>query len=100
MLEEKDLQAIAGLINQSINQSEGRMKTYIDQSANQSEGRMKTYIESKVEKQVHLLAEGHAQILDRLPDAEEQENIKSRVATLEHVVSKHTEQIHNLQQAQ
>ncbi|QAT49140.1 hypothetical protein EQM14_04765 [Caproiciproducens sp. NJN-50] len=61
---------------------------------------IKALLENGVEKQIQLLAEGHAQILARLPDAEEQGEIKARVTTLEHVVSDHTRQINELRQAQ
>ena len=43
-------------------------------------------IESDVKKDIKTLAEGHAQILERLPEAEEQAELKSRVRILERVV--------------
>lgn len=61
---------------------------------------IKALLENGVEKQIRLLAEGHAQILARLPDAEEQGEIKARVTTLEHVAADHTRQINELRQAQ
>jgi hypothetical protein len=61
---------------------------------------VKVLLENGVEKQIRLLAEGHAQILARLPDAEEQGEIKARVTTLEHVTAEHTRQINELRQAQ
>lgn len=60
---------------------------------------IKALLENGVEKQIRLLAEGHAQILARLPEADEQGDIKARVTTLEHVVADHTKQISELQQA-
>ena len=60
---------------------------------------IKMLLENGVEKQIKLLAEGHAQILARLPDVQEQEKIKSRVATLEHVTAEHTRQINELKRA-
>ena len=59
----------------------------------------KTLLENGVEKQIKILAEGHAQILDRLPDAEKQEELGSCVTTLERVVKGHTKEIRQLQQA-
>jgi hypothetical protein len=85
VLDEKDLQAIAELMNQSICQSENRMKAYI---------------ESNVEKQIQLLAEGHKMILDRLPDVEEQEQIKSRVKVLERIVTDLRVEVDELKKAQ
>ncbi len=70
LLDEKDLQAIADLIGQFKN-------------------RMKTYIESNVEKKIQLLAEGHSNILEHLPDVDEQAQLKSRVRVLERVVTDH-----------
>ncbi|MVB11777.1 hypothetical protein CAFE_25020 [Caprobacter fermentans] len=61
---------------------------------------VKALLENGVEKQIRLLAEGHAQILARLPDAEEQGEIKSRVTTLEHVAADHTRQLDELRKAQ
>ena len=87
LLDEKDLQAIAELIGQS----ESRMKTYTESTVEsaivRSENRMKTYIESNVEKKIQLLAEGHNCILERLPDVDEQAQLKSRVRVLERVVT-------------
>lgn len=81
MLEEKDLQAIASLINQS-------------------ENRLKTYIEVKIEKDIHTLAEGHMSILERLPAVEEQEALKSRVKVLERVVLDLRHEVDELKKAQ
>lgn len=61
---------------------------------------VKVLLENGVEKQIRLLAEGQAQILARLPDSEEQREIKDRVTTLEHVVADHTRQIKKLSKAQ
>lgn len=92
MLDEKDLQAIAGLISQS----ESRTQSRIDQS----EIRMKTYIESNVEKKIQLLCEGHETILNRLPDADEQEQLKSRIKVLERIVTDMRVEIDELKKAQ
>lgn len=80
MLDEKDLQAIAQLINQS-------------------ENRMKAYIESNVEKNIQTLAEGHRAILDKLPEAEEQAQLKSRVRVLERVVIDLRKEVEDLKKA-
>ncbi len=100
MLDEKDLQAIAGLINQSVSQSENRMKAYMDEQISGSGNRMKAYIESNVEKKIQLLAEGHRIILNRLPDADEQEQLKSRVKVLERVVTDLRVELDELKKAQ
>lgn len=60
---------------------------------------IKALLENGVEKQIKLLAEGHAQILSRLPDSSKQAEIEARVTTLEHIAEKHTKQIEKLQRA-
>ena len=84
MLDEKDLQAIAEFINRSVQESENRTKAYM---------------ESHLEKNINLLAEGHAQILERLPEAEEQAQLKSRVRVLERVVIDLRNEIETLKKA-
>jgi hypothetical protein len=100
MLNKKDLQAIAGLINQSVTQSENRMKAYIDEQVSGSEKRIMTYIESNVEKKIQLLAEGHRIIIDKFPDVNEQEQLKSRVKVLERVTTDLREELDELKKAQ
>lgn len=60
---------------------------------------VKALLENGVEKQIKLLAEGHAQILSRLPDSSKQAEIEARVTTLEHIAEKHTKQIEKLRRA-
>jgi hypothetical protein len=72
----------------------------IDAAQKETIQQIKVLLENGVEKQIQLLAEGHAQILARLPEAEEQENLKGRVTTLEHIASEHTKQINELRRAQ
>ena len=82
MLEEKDLQAIAQLILASeerlraefhaklemeIRASEERMREGMSAEFHAGENRTHAYIENGVMKPIRLLAEGHAQILERLP---------------------------------
>ena len=130
MLDEKDLQAIAGLFNQAVSESENRMKAHTESAVSESENRMKAYMESavsnsenrmkahmestvsqsenrtkayleaNVEKKIQLLAEGHKIILDRLPDADEQEQLKSRVKVLERIVTDMRVEIDELKKAQ
>lgn len=96
MLDEKDLQAIAQLINGAVTQSEERMTAKISQSEN----RLLAYIESNIEKEIKTLAEGHKTILDRLPVADEQEQLKSRVKVLERVVIDLRSELDDLKKAQ
>ena len=52
------------------------------------------------EKNIKLLAEGHATILERLPFPEEQEVMETRVEALEAAVKLHSKQIRELKKAQ
>lgn len=61
--------------------------------------RTEVLLEQDVAKQINLLAEGHKAILDRLPEADELDGIRSRVRTLEHVVTEHTSEITALKRA-
>ncbi len=85
MLDEKDLQSIANLIHSAVSGSENRLMTYI---------------ESSVEKKIQLLAEGHETIIDRLPNADEQEQLRSRVRVLERVVVDLRKELDELKKAQ
>ena len=60
---------------------------------------VKVLLENGVERQMKIIAEGHARILERLPDAEKQEELESHVTTLEHIAKDHTQKIRQLQQA-
>ncbi len=96
MLDEKDLQAIAQLMEAQ----EKRITEQIDTKISQSENRLLAYIESNVEKEIKTLAEGHKTILDRLPIADEQEQLKSRVKVLERVVIDLRSELDELKKAQ
>ena len=61
--------------------------------------RLEVLMEHDIPKQINLLAEGHANILERLPEAEEIDSLRSRVRTLERVITNHTEEINRLKQA-
>ena len=84
VLDEKDLQAIAQLMEQQ----EKRIMNGVQ-----------AIIESDVKKDIKTLAEGHAQILERLPEAEEQAELKSRVRILERVVVDLRKEVEDLKKA-
>ena len=115
MLEQQDLQAIAQLMEQSekrmkeyvgttvntaVAQSEKRMKEYVGTAVAQSENRIKTYIEQTSERDIKILAEGHHDLSLRLPAAEEQEQLKSRVSVLEHIAKGMRTELDALERAQ
>lgn len=76
-LTKEDLQAIAGLINDSVSASESRMQKHMESSIVASEGRtnaniletrnhMMAYFENKVEKQIKQIAEGHLMLAEKM----------------------------------
>ena len=87
MLDEKDLQAIAQLINAAV------------RPVNERTERLEVLLENDMPKQIKTLAEGHRDILDRLPEAEEIDTLRNRVRTLERVVTGHTSEINDLKKA-
>ena len=73
------------------------MQNIAEVAADKAIQRVQTLMENREDKQIQLLIEGQQEILRRLPVAEEQGEIKARVATLEHVTAEHTREIHELQ---
>lgn len=115
MLEEKDLQALQTLIDQSIIASENRMKAYMDQGIQASETRMKTYMdqgirdsenrmmayfESAVMPKFDLLAEGQQTLLDTLAPRNRVEALENDVSLLKQVVRSMSQEIAELKKAQ
>ena len=85
MLDEKDLQAIAQLMDQKISASESRMMTM-----------MESYFDPKF----NLLAEEIKLIREKLPPLETVKDQESRVDTLETVARLHSQEIAKLKKAQ
>ena len=89
MLEEKDLQAIAQLMKENNKV----LKTEIVNEFN-------VLIEDKVSHDIKIIAEGHNDIMERLPHANEVEDLKSRIRILERIVKEHSKTIEALSKAQ
>ena len=90
MLEEKDLQAIAALIDARLDAKlaaqEERLTAKIEQAqrdaVEQSRQNMMLWYENRIEPQLRLLAEGHAAILERLePRIEDAEQRLDKLET-------------------
>ena len=90
MLEEKDLQAIAALIDARLDAKlaaqEERLTAKIEQAqrdaVEQSRQNMLLWYENRIEPQLRLLAEGHAAILERLePRIEDAEQRLDKLET-------------------
>ena len=116
MLDEKDLQAIAGLINNAldakINASEARMKAHVEKAINaseactlarmepraqESEARMLSMMEAWFEPRFNLLGEQIQLIQEKLTPSGALEN---RVDVVEVVVNQHSREIETLKKAQ
>lgn len=85
MLSQEDLQAIAQLMQE-------QEKRIINQ--------VNAIIETQVTPKIQLIAEQHADIIEKLAVTKKVEDLKDRVSTLEGVVEIHTAQISDLQKAQ
>lgn len=89
MLEEKDLQAIAGLLDIKLKEQKAEILMEFN-----------TVIEDKVSHEIKTIAEGHADIMERLPRVNEVEDLKSRVRILERIIKEHSQTIDELKKAQ
>ena len=127
MLEEKDLQAIAQLMDARISASEERMAQRMDEKLevqrqsilrdvsamidqklerqkdeilDEAAHRMKVLLDTEVTMRFNLLAEGQEEILRRMPTEEDMELIDSRITTLEIAVKKLNRRVAGLRPAQ
>ena len=122
MLDQNDLQAIAQLMDQkmqtitqtmdeklqTITQTMDEKLQTITQTMDEKLKAAKdeimldfnTVIENKVSKEIRLIAEQHGDIVARLPDVEEQDELKSRVRILERVVVDLRAEIEGLKKAE
>lgn len=100
MLDEKDLQAIAQLINAS----EERTRKAIHEEINESEDRNRRYfnelIENVVRKDIGAVADGVETINDRLPNVDKIVDLQDRVSVLETSDEAQNKAIKELQKAQ
>lgn len=87
------LEAIGKMMDEKLKESSQTLKKEIVNEVN-------VLLEAGVEKQIKIIAEGHKDILDRLPEAEEQAQLKSRVRVLERVVIDLRNELEALKKAQ
>ena len=114
MLDEKDLQAIASLMDEKIQASEARMIEKIEASearmtermetrAQEAESRMMAMMEAYFEPRFNLLGDQIKLIQEKMIPAEaleDLENLKDRVDVLETAVKEHSQEIKALKKAQ
>ena len=61
---------------------------------------IKVVLENEVRRDLNLLVEGHAAILERLPSQEEKEALEARMDAIEAAIRLHSKQIRELKKAQ
>ena len=61
---------------------------------------IKVVLENEVRRDLNLLVEGHAAILERLPSQEEKEALEARMDAMEAAIRLHSKQIRELKKAQ
>ena len=98
MLDEKDLQAIAEIMDSKIGASEKRMAQLMAQQRRDIMQDVKTLLE--VQTKFNLLAEGQEEILRRMPSEDDMDIIDGRLDTLEAIARKHSREIEELKKAQ
>ena len=103
MLDEKDLQAIASLMDEKIQASEARMTERMETRAQEAESRMMAMMEAYFEPRFNLLGDQIKLIQEKMIPAEaleDLENLKDRVDVLETAVKEHSQEIKALKKAQ
>lgn len=113
------LEAIGNLIDEKLQRSMdslhteftdqmGSLKTELRSELTDQMGALQTnlvnqfnaIIETKVLPEIHLIAEQHGDIIQKLEKADEIDDVKDRVRNLERSVTAHTSQISELKKAQ
>lgn len=97
MLEEKDLQAIAQLLDAKLEKQKQEIKTELRQELMQD---VKVLLDTEVSTKFNLLAEGIEDIQRRMPSEDDMDIIDGRLDTLEAIVKKHSREIAELKKAQ
>ena len=104
MLEEKDLQAIAQLMDSRIGESEKRMAKLMDQQKqeilDESTQRMKILLDTEITPKFNLLAENQKIMLDKLAPKSELEELRSEVSVLKLAIRSINQEIAELKKAQ
>lgn len=115
MLDEKDLQAIAQLMDSRIGESEkrmvqlmGAMEERIDQKLAQQKGeildeathRMKILIDAEVTPKFNLLAENQQIMMEKLERLDDLDVMDTRITALEAMVKKLNREMEKLKRAQ
>ena len=107
MLDEKDLQALAAMLQgmeTRIDQKMGAMETRIDQKMEKQKQDImhdvKILLDTEVTTRFNLLAEGQEDILRRMPDEDDMDIVDERLSTPEAMVKKLNREVAQLKKAQ
>jgi archaellum component FlaC len=92
------LEAIGQMMDAKLENALQPINERLDAISERTE-RLEVLLENDIPKQIKTLAEGHKGILDRLPEANEIDSLRSRIRTLEKVVTDHTDEINELKKA-
>lgn len=102
MIDHEMLEAMQSLllpINERLDRMEDTQKSMQDDIR-----QTRVLIETDIRHNIDLIAEQHTDIIERLDrvekKADETDDLKDRVSTLEHVVASHTDEIRELKLAQ
>lgn len=100
MLEEKDLQAIAQLMQGMKKEIIGETNELLAQQKREIMQEVGVLIENEVTPKFNLLAEGQEEILRRMPSEEDMDIIDGRLTALEASVRKLNREVGQLKKAQ
>ena len=119
MLEQKDLELLGQLMDQKLQAQKDDIVQTMDQKLQAQKDDIFQAMDQKLQAQkkdiiqdvnailevrvlpkIQLIAEQHGEIIDRLPRAEEQELLRSRVQVLENVVIQLRHEMDQLKKAQ
>lgn len=100
MLDAKDLEAIAKLMDEKISVSETRMMAYMEEKINASQAQTAAMMEAYFEPRFKLLGEQLSLFRETKAPVEALDALESRADVLEAVVREHSREIELLKKAQ
>lgn len=100
MLDEKDLQAIAEIMDSKIGASEKRMAQLMAQQRRDIMQDVKTLLDTEVQTKFNLLAEGQQAIMDAITPKSEVEELRNEVSVLKLAIRTMNQEIAELKKAQ
>ncbi len=104
MLDEKDIQIIAKLMDEKLDQQKqelrGEVGKMLDQQKQELRGEFMTVIESEVTPKLRLLAEGQEAILEKMVPVSRIDALEADVIVLKDAVKYLSEKVQALEKAQ